>query len=113
MPDQTQIAGVDGLLGYLKAQEPQVLKTMTYKLLGYALGRTVMLSDQPLVERLTKAGGQATFSELVSEIAMSRQFRYRREKDDAPASPGIRQTSAPAEEKRAAATEGESKSGGE
>jgi hypothetical protein len=113
MPDQTQIAGVDGLLDYLKAQEPQVLKTMTYKLLGYALGRTVMLSDQPLVERLTKAGGQATFSELVSEIAMSRQFRYRREKDDAPASPGIRQTSAPAEEKRAAATEGESKSGGE
>jgi hypothetical protein len=113
MPDQTEIAGVDGLLDYLKAQEPQVLKTMTYKLLGYALGRTVMLSDQPLVERLTKAGGQATFSKLVSEIAISRQFRYRQERDDAPVSPGIRQTSAPAAEKRAAVTEGESKSGGE
>ena len=62
-----------------------MLKTMSHKLLGYALGVRSLLSDQPLVERLTKAGGDATFSKLVSEIVTSKQFRYRREPDDAPA----------------------------
>lgn len=84
LADKTPIAGVGGLLTYLKAQEPQVLKTFSYKLLGYALGRTVLISDQPLVERLTNAGGDATFSKLATEIVLSRQFRYRRERDDSP-----------------------------
>jgi hypothetical protein len=79
LADKTPVSGVDGLLDYLKSQEPQILKTFSYKLLGYALGRTVLLSDQPLVERLTHAGGEATFSKLVAEIVTSRQFRYRRE----------------------------------
>jgi mono/diheme cytochrome c family protein len=89
MADSTQIAGVDGLLQYLQTQEPQVLRTMSNKLLGYALGRTVTASDQPLIDRMTKAGGDATLSQLIAEIANSRQFRHRREWDEAP------QTSAP------------------
>jgi hypothetical protein len=36
--DNTEIAGVDGLLSYLKKQESQVLKTFSQKLVGYALG---------------------------------------------------------------------------
>ena len=43
---------------YLRSQEPQVLKTMSYKLVGYALGRTVQASDQPLIDQLTAAGGE-------------------------------------------------------
>ena len=77
--DQTKITGVDGLTAYLKANEPQVLRNMTQKLLGYALGRTVLASDQPLVDRLIELGGGVTFSRLASEIAASPQFRYRKE----------------------------------
>ena len=83
-----------------------MLRTMSYKLLGYALGRTVTASDQPLVERLTKAGGEATFSKLVSEIATSRQFRYRREPRRSAASPAS-QTSVP--QRRRAAAENRSR----
>jgi hypothetical protein len=84
MSDHTQIAGVEGLLRYLTTQEPQVLRTMSNKLLGYALGRTVIASDQPLIDRMIGAGGDATFSRLVTEIATSRQFRYRREREESP-----------------------------
>jgi hypothetical protein len=82
LADKTPITGIEGLVGYLKSQEPQVLKTFSFKLLGYALGRTVLASDQPLIERLTKPGGDATFSQLAAEIVSSRQFRYRRERED-------------------------------
>jgi hypothetical protein len=78
MGDSREIAGVDGLIDYLKSEEPQVLRNMSNKLIGYALGRTVLASDQPLVERLIQAGGQATFSELATQIVTSPQFRYRR-----------------------------------
>jgi len=87
LKDKTSIAGVDGLIQYLKNNEAQVLKTMSAKLLGYALGRTMLLSDQPLIERLTKSGGDAPFSKLVTEIVTSRQFRYRRGQDAPAAAP--------------------------
>lgn len=80
--DRTPIAGVDGLLQYLNVQEKQVLRTLTSKLLGYALGRTVLASDQPLIRRLSADGGNATFAKLATEIVTSRQFRNRREIDD-------------------------------
>jgi hypothetical protein len=38
----------------------------------------MLASDQPLVERLIQAGGQATFSELATQIVTSPQFRHRR-----------------------------------
>ncbi|MFN0104368.1 MAG: DUF1592 domain-containing protein [Bryobacteraceae bacterium] len=72
------ITGVEGLIQYLKTQEPQVMQTMSQKLIGYALGRTVLASDQPLIDRLIQAGSQATFSQLAAEIVTSPQFRYRR-----------------------------------
>jgi hypothetical protein len=77
--DKTPVNGVEGLLSYLQSQEKQVLKTMSYKLVGYALGRTVLASDQPLIEALTKDGGATTVAKLASEIVTSKQFRYRRE----------------------------------
>jgi len=70
--------GIEGLIQKLKSQEPQLLRNMSHKLLGYALGRTVLASDQPLVDRLIQAGGQATFTQLATEIVTSPQFRYRR-----------------------------------
>jgi len=84
LANQKRISGVEGLLGYLKDQEEQVVRTLAQKLLGYALGRTILLSDQPLIDRLAAAGGGAGFSELAAEIALSTQFRNRRGLEDRP-----------------------------
>ena len=81
--DQTTIQGVDGLLAYLKTQDQQVLKNLSHKLLGYALGRTVLGSDQPLIEKMARLGPEATFAQLATEIVSSRQFLNRRETSEA------------------------------
>ncbi|MDZ4798622.1 MAG: DUF1592 domain-containing protein [Bryobacteraceae bacterium] len=84
--DNTEIKGVDGLLDYLKKQEPQVMRNMSWKLVGFALGRTVTASDLPLIDKMAQSGGDATFEQLTTEIVTSKQFRYRREPDQ-PAPP--------------------------
>jgi mono/diheme cytochrome c family protein len=84
LADKTQIAGVDGLLDYLRGKDAQVRKTLSYKLVGYALGRTVLASDQLLIERMLKTGGDATFAQLATEIATSKQFRYRLARKESP-----------------------------
>jgi Protein of unknown function (DUF1592)/Protein of unknown function (DUF1588)/Protein of unknown function (DUF1595)/Protein of unknown function (DUF1585) len=84
LADKTEIKGVDGLLKYLQSKEAQVRKTLSHKLVGYALGRTVLSSDQLLIERMTQAGGDATFAQLATEIAISKQFRHRRGREERP-----------------------------
>ncbi|MBN9661946.1 MAG: DUF1592 domain-containing protein [Acidobacteria bacterium] len=90
--DGTQISGVDGLLKYLDTQQELVNRTMARKLIGYALGRTILASDQSLVERLSHEGPNATFSQLVNEVVSSKQFRYRRGPEPAPARPAATNT---------------------
>ncbi len=85
LADKTEIAGVEGLLRYLRSKDTQVRKTLSYKLVGYALGRAVSASDQMLIERMAAKGGEATFTQLAMEIATSRQFRYRMARDETPA----------------------------
>src|SRR5205085_3238088 len=75
--DKSTIVGADGLLAYLAGRDEQVMTTMSRKMIGYALGRTVRGSDRALVEAMTAAGGRASFAELASKIATSRQFRNR------------------------------------
>jgi mono/diheme cytochrome c family protein len=75
--DKTPIAGVDGLLKYMRTKDDQVRRTLAYKMVGYALGRSVLLSDLPLIDRMVKAGGDVAFSQLATEIAASGQFRNR------------------------------------
>lgn len=87
--ENTEIAGVDGLLKYLDSQQSQVLKTLSRKLVGYALGRTILASDQLLIERLTQHGKDVPFSEVVAEIVASPQFRNRRDGDGAQMAKGI------------------------
>jgi len=77
LADQTQINGLEGLLDYLKSKDEQVRRTLARKLVGYALGRTVLASDQRLIDRMVKMGSEATFSRLVTETAASKQFRNR------------------------------------
>jgi hypothetical protein len=80
--DKSSIVGPDGLLRYLRAREPQVMKTLARKMAGYALGRTVLASDRALIDEMTALGGDATFAELATKIANSRQFRHREGADD-------------------------------
>lgn len=77
LSDQTKIEGVNGLLNYLNSKDGQVRRTLAYKLVGYALGRTVQASDQILIDRMVAAGGDATIMQLASEIVTSKQFRNR------------------------------------
>ncbi len=85
LPDKTEIAGIEGLLRYLRNKDTQVRKTLSYKLVGYAIGRAVSASDQALIERMAAKGGAATFTQLAMEIATSKQFRYRLVRDASPA----------------------------
>lgn len=84
LADKTQIAGVNGLLGYLETQNQQVLRTVAFKMVGYALGRTVQPSDEVLIERMSQLGGTATVSDLATAIIGSRQFRHRLAREDSP-----------------------------
>ncbi|MCX6626794.1 MAG: DUF1588 domain-containing protein [Candidatus Solibacter sp.] len=90
LSDHTQIAGIPGLLDYLKGKDDQLRRTLATKLIGYALGRTVQASDQLLIDRMVATGGDATFSDLAAEIVTSRQFRTHAGRGDAPAVPVVK-----------------------
>jgi Protein of unknown function (DUF1592)/Protein of unknown function (DUF1588)/Protein of unknown function (DUF1587)/Protein of unknown function (DUF1585)/Protein of unknown function (DUF1595)/Cytochrome C oxidase, cbb3-type, subunit III len=84
LTDNTQIAGITGLLDYLnRRQSEQVQRTLAHKLVGYALGRTLLLSDQPLVDGIAASGSQSGFSHIIDQIVTSKQFRNRAVKEDA------------------------------
>ena len=74
----TVFEGIDGLRHYLVGERlDDVLKQFCRKLLGYALGREVQLSDFLLLEemqRRLKVNGYR-FNEAVEAIVKSPQFR--------------------------------------
>lgn len=83
LANKSVIPGVKGLLAYLRTQQDKVQLTLSHKMLGYALGRTVQGSDQLLVDRMVKAGDQSTVADLATMIVTSAQFRNVAGKDDA------------------------------
>ncbi|HKD08331.1 MAG TPA: DUF1592 domain-containing protein [Bryobacteraceae bacterium] len=82
--DHFDISGTDGLLKYLATKDEQVRKTLAMKLIGYALGRTALPSDTTLIDKIVAAGGDAPFSELVTDVVTSKQFRTRLGREDGP-----------------------------
>ncbi|MDX2269014.1 MAG: DUF1592 domain-containing protein [Bryobacter sp.] len=73
-----KIPGIAGLKQHLSDKEKLVLGNFARKTLGFALGRTVQGSDDPLLEEVAEGGGEQTFADLAVRIAISKQFRYRR-----------------------------------
>ena len=72
------IEGLDGLRDYLlKQRREDVVRQFCRKLLGYALGREVQLSDEPLLSEMQQklASGDYRFSVAVESIVTSDQFR--------------------------------------
>ncbi|HEX7899764.1 MAG TPA: DUF1592 domain-containing protein [Planctomycetota bacterium] len=77
--DGTSFDGLDGLRGYLLSRKKDLRRTFTRKLLGYALGRSVTLSDQTLLDALDKDG--VTLADVVATIVQSPQFLRHRALD--------------------------------
>ena len=82
--DGTEFEGIDGLRAYLLTKKRDVVvRLFCRRLLGFALGRAVTLSDQALVEdivaELDKHGGR--LSAAVQAIIRSPQFRMVRGRD--------------------------------
>jgi Protein of unknown function (DUF1588)/Protein of unknown function (DUF1585) len=75
--DGTMFHGLDGLRMYLLTKRREaVARQFSRKLLGYALGRGVQLSDDPLLDEMTRLVGSAgRFSAAVETVVRSRQFR--------------------------------------
>jgi hypothetical protein len=77
-PDGVAFDGIDGLRSYLLAKRfAQFERQFCKKLLGYALGRGVQLSDEPLLDdicsELAKHDGRV--SAALEQIVKSKQFR--------------------------------------
>lgn len=80
--DRASIEGVTGLETYLKANDKLVMRNFARKLLGYSLGRTMTIGDQPLIDQLSAAGSETNLSKLITQIVTSKQFRNRRAAED-------------------------------
>jgi hypothetical protein len=80
--DGTTFTGVEGLRGFLADRRDLVTLQFCRKLLGYALGRSVLPTDLPLVESLRDRilEEDAGISAAVLGIVQSRQFLNRRGK---------------------------------
>ena len=96
-PGGVEGEGLAGVQAYIRERrQDDYLDNLSRKMLAYALSRTLLLSDEPVIEQaqanLKKNGYQ--FGSLIETIVASPQFLYRRD-------------SGPAEENRSVASRGE------
>ena len=80
-PGGSQGAGLEGVRSYIREhRQAQFLEGFSRKLLVFALNRSLQLSDEPLVDRMTAnlAARDFRFSALVETIVNSPQFLNRR-----------------------------------
>lgn len=80
-PNGAQGSGLDGLLTYIRANRQQdFLNNLSEKLLAYALGRSLMLSDEPLLAAMRAKLAQSGYRPfaLVETVVTSPQFLNRR-----------------------------------
>jgi hypothetical protein len=83
-PGGSEGTGLSGLQAYIRAnREKDFLDNISRKLVVYALGRSLLLSDEPLIERMNArlAGNGYRISGLVEAIVTSSQFLNRRHPD--------------------------------
>ena len=83
LKDGTEFEGIDGLRDYLMTKKKDVIvRLFCRKLLGYALGRAVTLSDQSLIDEMVRElNDQGRCSAAVLAIVRSPQFRMIRGRD--------------------------------
>lgn len=78
LPDGTKFEGPDQLKEALLARKNLFLRNLTNKMLGYALGRGLTLSDSCTVDHILEQLKKNDYSSqtLVQEIVLSMPFRY-------------------------------------
>ena len=84
LADGIEFTGIDGLRHYLAhTRREAFVRQFCRKLLGYALGRGVQLSDEPLLEEMQKklAGNGYRVSVAIDTIVQSPQFQQIRGRD--------------------------------
>jgi hypothetical protein len=83
LPGDKTVEGIAGLIDYIEKHRRQDFeRNLCRKVLGYALGRSVLLSDQPLLEAMEKKlQAERRFSVLFETVVMSPQFRRQRGRD--------------------------------
>ncbi|HLK59263.1 MAG TPA: DUF1592 domain-containing protein [Chthonomonadaceae bacterium] len=80
-PGGTERTGVEGLREFIRQErQKDFLDTLDRKLLSYAIGRSLLPSDDPTLHEMQQrlASGGYRFDTLVETIVTSRQFRNRR-----------------------------------
>jgi hypothetical protein len=83
-PGGTEAKGLSGLQAYIRAKrEKDFLDNFSRKLLVYALGRSPLLSDEPLIQRMNTALVASGYrvSAMIETIVTSAQFLNRRTAD--------------------------------
>lgn len=75
-----KFAGIDGLRTFLASREGEFTEHFCRKLIGYALGRTVLPTDKPLIEtmRADLKKSDDRISAAILAVVQSRQFQNRR-----------------------------------
>ncbi len=84
-PDGSEGEGLNGLRRYLARQRQEdYLENLCRKLLAYALGRSLLISDDATIQSMRQrlAADGYRFDSLVESIVTSPQFLYKRGKDD-------------------------------
>jgi mono/diheme cytochrome c family protein len=84
-PDGSEGTGLDGLVHYIRQRrQNDFLDNLCRKLLSYALGRTLIVSDDPTVQKMKEqlAASDNRFSTLLETIVTSPQFLTKRGDDE-------------------------------
>ena len=80
-PDGTRGSGLEGVLDYIrKRRQTDYLDNVSRKMLAYALSRSLLLSDDPIIERMQAnlAENDYRFGSLIETVVTSPQFLNRR-----------------------------------
>jgi len=77
LPDGTRYRGVDELKKVLLSKKKQIVRNLTGKMLGYALGRGLTAEDECAVDQIVTAVERADYKAhtLITEIVRSAPFR--------------------------------------
>ena len=79
MPDGSQFEGPDGLRQLLLDRQREFVRTLTERLLTYALGRRLEYYDRPVVRQVMReaAGREYRWSDVILGIVKSTPFQLR------------------------------------
>jgi hypothetical protein len=80
LPDGTAFQGVPGLRTLLVSHREDFVRTVSEKLLTYAIGRSVEFYDMPAIRKIERDAAAADYrwSSMISAIVKSAPFQMRR-----------------------------------